>query len=252
MRVTVYNPLTASSYWRMAAVLTELRHDAVIGLPGTQKRVAVDAPPYQSHKFNGAGGSFMGISTWSLRVKQKCWCVVALLVSDKGICDVVPRWEKTRSETSVSLFSTCFPSHLEGVKQHLGGRRWMLCTNGLMGCSWILMNYWVGHAPKNHMTSWEQWERNGGRQCHTVSETFYVDSQLLYHKRFIWLHPHFTAGRWLQLIPAAGPRGHMPLTMDLGNGMRHCPDPTDGRWDHEKIKGMLSDPVCKAHFLEGA
>ena len=26
-------------------------------------------------------GSFMGISTWSLRVKQKCWCVVALLVS---------------------------------------------------------------------------------------------------------------------------------------------------------------------------
>ena len=35
MRVTVYNPLTASPYWRMAAVLTELRHDAVIGLPGT-------------------------------------------------------------------------------------------------------------------------------------------------------------------------------------------------------------------------
>ena len=26
-------------------------------------------------------GSFMGISTWSFRVKQKCWCVVALLVS---------------------------------------------------------------------------------------------------------------------------------------------------------------------------
>ena len=54
MRVSVYNPLTASSYWRIDAVLTELRHDAVIGLPGTQKRVAVDAPPYQSHKFNGA------------------------------------------------------------------------------------------------------------------------------------------------------------------------------------------------------
>ena len=46
MRVTVCNPLTASSYWRMAAVLTELRHDAVIGLPGIQKRVAVDTPPY--------------------------------------------------------------------------------------------------------------------------------------------------------------------------------------------------------------
>ena len=60
MRVTVYNPLTASSYWRMTAVLIELRHDAVIGLPGTQKRVAVDAPPYQSHKFNGAWGLSWG------------------------------------------------------------------------------------------------------------------------------------------------------------------------------------------------
>ena len=76
---TVYNPLTASSYWRMVAVLTELRHDAVIGLPGTQKRVAVDAPPYQQIQLSL--GSFMGISTWCLRVKQKCWCVVALLVS---------------------------------------------------------------------------------------------------------------------------------------------------------------------------
>ena len=60
MRVTVYNPLTASSCWRMAAVLTELRHDAVSGLPGTQKRVAVDAPPHQSHKFNGAWGLSWG------------------------------------------------------------------------------------------------------------------------------------------------------------------------------------------------
>ena len=55
-RLLDYNPLTASSYWRMDAVLTEMRHDAVIGLPGTQKRVAVDAPPYQPHKFNGAWG----------------------------------------------------------------------------------------------------------------------------------------------------------------------------------------------------
>ena len=34
------------------------------------------------------------------------------------------------SDTFVSLFSTCLPSHPEGVKLHLGGRRWMLCTNG--------------------------------------------------------------------------------------------------------------------------
>ena len=60
MRVTVYNPLTASYYWRMAAFLTELRHDAVIALPGTQKRVAVAAPPCQSHKFTGAWGLSWG------------------------------------------------------------------------------------------------------------------------------------------------------------------------------------------------
>ena len=60
MRVTVYNPLTASSYWRVAAVLTEMRHDAALGLPGTQKRVAVDAPPCPTHKFNGAWGLSWG------------------------------------------------------------------------------------------------------------------------------------------------------------------------------------------------
>ena len=74
MRVTVYNPLTASSYWRMAAVLAELRHDVVIGLPGTQKRVAVDAPPYQSHKFNGAW-------TWSFESNRSAG--VSLLFSSR-------------------------------------------------------------------------------------------------------------------------------------------------------------------------
>ena len=48
IRVADYNPLTASSYWTMAAVLTEFRHDSVFGLPGTQKRVLVDAPPHQT------------------------------------------------------------------------------------------------------------------------------------------------------------------------------------------------------------
>ena len=110
-----------------------------------------------------------------------------------------------------------------------------------------------------------------------VLEPSYVDTQLLSHKRFIWLHPHFmvraddhesillphpsvqfsrifvnfTAGRRLQLIPAAGPRDHMPLTMDLvTNGIRHCPDPTRGRWDHEKIEEMLSDPVARLTFFK--
>ena len=60
MRVTVYNPLAASSYWRIAAVLAELRHDAAIGLPGSQRRVVGDAPPYQSHKSNGGWGLSWG------------------------------------------------------------------------------------------------------------------------------------------------------------------------------------------------
>ena len=47
---------------------------------------------------------------------------------------------------------------------------------------------------------------------------------------------NFTAGRRSQLIPAAVPRDRMPLTLDLAtNGVRHCLDPSRGRWDHEKI-----------------
>ena len=89
MRVTVYNPLTASSYWRMAAVLTELRHDAVIGLPGTQKRVAVDAPPHQSHKLSGAWGlswDFDVVLTSQTEVLV-CRCFFRLVGTDKDICD---------------------------------------------------------------------------------------------------------------------------------------------------------------------
>ena len=60
-----------------------------------------------------------------------------------------------------------------------------------------------------------------------------------------------TAGRRLQLILAAGPRDHVPLTVDLvTKGMRHCPDPTRGRWDHEKIEEMLSDPVARLTFFK--
>ena len=59
------------------------------------------------------------------------------------------------------------------------------------------------------------------------------------------------AGRRLQVIPAAGPHDHMPLTMDLvTKGMRHSPDPTRGRWDHEKIEEMLSDPVARLTFFK--
>ena len=63
---------------------------------------------------------------------------------------------------------------------------------------------------------------------------------------------NFTTGRRLHLIPAAGPRDHMPLTMALvTNGMRHNPEPTRGRRDHEKIEEMLSDPVARLTFFKG-
>ena len=62
---------------------------------------------------------------------------------------------------------------------------------------------------------------------------------------------NFTAGRRLQLILAAMPRDHMPLTMDLvTNGIRHSPDPMRGRWGHEKIEEMLSDPVARLTFFK--
>ena len=83
MRVTVYNPLTASSCWRMAAVLTELRHETRCcnwtsrdTEESCGERTALSVAQIQRSM-----GSFMEISTWCLQVKQKCWCVVALLVS---------------------------------------------------------------------------------------------------------------------------------------------------------------------------
>ena len=63
---------------------------------------------------------------------------------------------------------------------------------------------------------------------------------------------NFTAGRRLQLIPAAWPRDHMPLTMDVvTNGMRQSPDTTRGRWDHEKIEGIaLGFPFARLIFFK--
>ena len=82
-----------------------------------------------------------------------CRCSSRLVGTDKDICNgytcpplLVERtmWcrggKKTVSDTSFSLFSTCLPSHLEGVKQHLGGKRWMLCTIGLMGYSCLFQH----------------------------------------------------------------------------------------------------------------
>ena len=136
-----------------------------------------------------------------------------------------------------------------------------------------------GHAPKNHMTSLEQWERELRetvphvlepllrRHSIAMPQTFHLATPTFYGSsgrsridfvatppsvQFSRIFVKFTAGRRLQLIPVAGQRDHMPLTMDLvTNGMRHCPDPTRGRWDHEKIEEMLSDPVARLTFFQG-
>ena len=43
----------------------------------------------------------------------------------------------------------------------------------------------------------------------------------------------------------------MPLTLDLvTDGMRHCPGLTRGRWDHEKIEEMLSDPIARPTYFQ--
>ena len=145
MKVTVYNPLTASSYWRMATVLTELRHDAVIGLPGTQKRVAADAPPYQSHKFNGAwslswgfrrgayesnrsaGMSLLFSSRWHRQGHLRRVCCPPLLLSGRRGAAVA----KNGIGHFCLLFSTCLPSHPEDA-----------------GCC-VQMDRWVTHVFSN-------------------------------------------------------------------------------------------------------
>ena len=237
-------------------------------------------------------GSFMGISTWSLRVKQKCWCVVALLVSlvqtrtyATGMLPSPPvertMWcrggKKTVSDTSVSLFSTYFPSHLEGVQRHLGGRRWMLCTSGLI-CYSCLFQHVRPRAEEPHDLigtvragvkgdSATRFRALLRRHSIAVPQTFHLATPTFYGSsgrsridfvatppsvQFSCIFVNFTAGRPLQLILAAGPRDHMTLTTDLvTNGMRHCLDPTRGTWDHEKIEEMLSDPVARLTFIQG-
>ena len=110
------------------------------------------------------------------------------------------------------------------------------------------------------MTSLEQWEQKYRdsatrfrallrRHSTAVPQTLHLGTPAFYgwsgrsridfvatppSVQFSRIFVNFTAGRRLQLIPA-GPRDHMPLTMDL------VTNPTRVRWDHEKIEEMLSD-----------
>ena len=102
------------------------------------------------------------------------------------------------------------------------------------------------------------------RHSIAVPQTFHLATPTFYGSSgrsridFVATHPsvqfsrifvNFTADRRLQLILAAGPRDQ--LAMDLvTSGMRHCPDLTRGRWDHEKIEEMLWDPVARLTFFK--
>ena len=82
-----------------------------------------------------------------------CRCSSRLVDSDKDICDGYAARHsplggrcgaavvKKRSRTFLFHCSLLAPSHLEGVKQHLGGKRWMLRTNGLMDYHGCKNNY---------------------------------------------------------------------------------------------------------------
>ena len=304
MRVTVYNPLTASSYWRMAAVLTELRHDAVIGLPGTQKRVAVDAPPYQSHKFNGAWGLSWGFrrgayesnrsagvsllfsSRWyrqghlrrvccpPLPLSGRCgaavvkhglghFCFIVLYLPPKpsGRGEATP-WRKTLDAVYkwtdgllMSLPTRCMPVSMLDLNDRLGRPR-AEEPHDLIGTVGAGVE---GDSATRFRALLRRHSIAVPQTFHLATPTFYGSSgrsridfvATLPSVQFSRIFVNFTAGRRLQLIPAAGPRDHMPLTMDLvTNGMRHCPDPTRGRWDHEKIEEMLSDPVARLTFFK--
>ena len=121
-----------------------------------QKRVAVDAPPYQSHKFNGAWGLSSGFrrgayesnrsagvsllfsSRWHRQGHSRRLCCPPLSLSERGGAAVV-----NNGLGHFCFIVLCLLSHLDGVKQHLGTRRWMLCTIGLMSlptrCMPVLM-----------------------------------------------------------------------------------------------------------------
>ena len=75
--------------------------------------------------------------------------------------------------------------------------------------------------------------------CHTPSVQF--------SRIFV----NFTAGRRLQLIPAAGPRDHMPLTMDLVTNGTLSGSYARKMGPRENRRNALRSRR-KAHFLPGA
>ena len=153
-------------------------------------------------------------------------------------------------------------------------------TDGLLmslptRCFSVLID-WDDRAPMNHLISSVLWVLVAKERAPHGSELFYDVIFLQCHPPSAWRLPlsmggrsridfvatpptvqysrvfvNFTAGRRLQLIPSTCPHDNMPLTLDLvTTGLRHCPDPTCGPWDHEKIEDVLADPISRLTFFQ--
>ena len=224
--------------WRLLdLVLTEMRHDAVTRLPGTQKRVAVDAPPHQSHKFDCAWGLSWGF--WRGAYESNRSAGVSLLFSS--------RWYRQGHLRRVC----CPPLPLSG---RCGDA---VVKNGLGHFCFIVLPLLPKPSGRGEATPWRKtldalykWtdgllmslptrcmlvlmldendrlRRPRAEEPHDLIVRAEVEGDsamvraddfvaTLLSVQFSDIFGNFTAGRRLQLILAAGPCDHMPLTLDL-------------------------------------
>ena len=99
------------------------------------------------------------------------------------------------------------------------------------------MTDWDGHAPKNHMTSLEQWERELRETAPHVLEPLYVDTQLLCHKRLIW--PHSRTAR--RLTGTSGDQSLVEKQRQRSHAWRNrCVDFLAGTCEDEGQSGLRS------------
>ena len=128
----------------------------------------MDAPPCQSHKFNGAWGLSWGFRRGAYESNRSAG--VSLLFS--------PRWYRQGHLRRVC----CPPLPLSG---RCGAA---VVKNGLGDFCFIVLYLLRKPSGRGEPTPWNSGSGSGRRHCHTFQRPFYVDTQLLCHRRFIWLH----------------------------------------------------------------
>ena len=235
----------------------------------------MDAPPYHSHKFNGAWGLSWGFrrgayesnrsggvsllfsSRWFRQGHLRRVCCPPLPLSGRcgaavknglgHFCFIVPKpygrseatpWRKTLDAVYkwtdgllMSLPTLCMPVLMLDLNDRLGRAR-AEEPHDLIGT--------VGAGVEGDSAT--RFRALVRRDSIAVPQTFHLATPTFYGSsgrsridfvatptsvQFSRIFVNFTAGRRLQLIPAVGPRDHMPLTAELvTNGMRHSPDPT--------------------------